>query len=44
VVVDIGPDFVGRGEELTHIAEEDIHTNDQGHAALARAFLDEIGR
>jgi acyl-CoA thioesterase I len=43
VVVDIAPHFAGRGDELTHIAEEDIHTNDEGHAALAQAFLDEIG-
>jgi acyl-CoA thioesterase I len=42
-VVDVQSYFAGRGLELTHIAAEDIHTNDEGHRAIADAFLDELG-
>lgn len=38
VVVDIAALFEGKGPELTHILEDDIHPNDQGYRAIADAF------
>jgi acyl-CoA thioesterase I len=43
-VVDVEPRFLGRGEQLTHILAEDIHTNDEGHREIADAFLEELER
>jgi acyl-CoA thioesterase I len=43
-VADVEPRFLGRGEQLTHILAEDIHTNDEGHAVIAEAFLEELER
>jgi acyl-CoA thioesterase I len=37
--VDIQPLFVGRGPNLTHIDDGDIHPNTAGHAAIAHAFI-----
>ena len=37
-VVDVYPRFVGKGFELTHIAEDDIHANDSGYAQIASEF------
>jgi lysophospholipase L1-like esterase len=39
-VVDIYPSFLGRGLELTHIAEGDIHPNNHGYALIASLFRD----
>lgn len=37
-VVDVYPRFEGKGLELTHIAEGDIHANDSGYAQIAVEF------
>jgi lysophospholipase L1-like esterase len=37
-VVDVYPRFEGKGLELTHIAEGDIHANDSGYAQIAIEF------
>jgi lysophospholipase L1-like esterase len=37
-VVDVYPRFEGKGLELTHIAEGDIHANDSGYAQIATEF------
>jgi lysophospholipase L1-like esterase len=37
-VVNIYPSFLGRGLELTHIAEGDIHPNNDGYALIATLF------
>jgi lysophospholipase L1-like esterase len=37
-VVDVYPTFEGKGLELTHIAEGDIHANDSGYAQIASDF------
>lgn len=36
--VDVYPTFEGKGLELTHIAEGDIHANDSGYAQIASDF------
>lgn len=38
-VVDVYPAFVGRGTQLTHIAQGDIHPTDAGYALIAHLFL-----
>ncbi|MBI4198809.1 MAG: hypothetical protein HY533_06845 [Chloroflexi bacterium] len=38
-VVDVYPLFDGNALALTHIAEGDIHPNNDGHAAIAAAFV-----
>lgn len=37
-VVDVYPLFAGKGPVLTHVLSGDVHPNDQGHEAIARAF------
>lgn len=37
-VVDTYPTFIGKGLELTHIAEGDIHPNNAGYAQIASDF------
>jgi lysophospholipase L1-like esterase len=39
-IVDLYPPFVGRGLELTHIADFDVHPNDAGHMVIAEALID----
>jgi lysophospholipase L1-like esterase len=39
ISVDVEPAFVGLGLELTHIASDDIHANDDGYEVIADAFL-----
>jgi hypothetical protein len=39
-IVDIYPLFNNDTPELTHIAEEDIHPNNDGHRDIADAVID----
>lgn len=38
-IVDVYPAFQGRGAQLTHIAEQDVHPNNRGHFVIALQFI-----
>jgi len=42
-VVDVYPTFAGRGAQLTHILENDVHPNNRGHRVIGRAFIQTLG-
>jgi len=42
-VVDVYPLFAGRGAELTHILENDVHPNNHGHRVIGDAFASVLG-